>query len=195
MKKLPIEIVEKLGGAVNYFSIFVVNMLPGREGHVGVTAKDNYNFLNAVFWRLKTGAPWRDLPQRYGGWKNVHRRFSRWAKSGVFAKLLQTLTDGEETALLLLDSTVVKAHQHAAGAKKSKEESEALGRYGTLLHPSQRAKYVLGDRAYAGKQLLEELAYIVAEAVIPPHQRSKESRSYNRVVYKERNKTARFLRG
>ena len=93
-------------------------MSHGREGHVGVTAKENHNFLNAVFWRLKTGAPWRDLPQRYGGWENVHRRCSRWAKSGVFDKLLEALTDGGESALLLLDSTVVKAHQHGAGAKK-----------------------------------------------------------------------------
>ena len=97
----------------------IAHMLPRREGP-GVTAKENHNFLNAVFWRLKTGAPWRGLPQRYGGWENVHRRCSRWAKSGVFDKLLQALTDGGESALLLLDSTVVKAHQHGAGAKKQR---------------------------------------------------------------------------
>ena len=55
----------------------IAHMLPGREGHVGVTAKDNHNFLNTVFWKLKTGAPWRDLPQRYGDWSNVYRRFTR----------------------------------------------------------------------------------------------------------------------
>lgn len=75
-------------------------MLPGREGHVGVMAKDNHKFLNAVVWRLNIGAPWRDLPQRYGGEKNVHRRFSRWAKRGVFDKILQVLTAQDQSELL-----------------------------------------------------------------------------------------------
>ena len=204
----------------------IAHMLPGREGYVGVTAKDNHNFLNAVFWRMKTGAPWRDLPQRYGDWKNVHLRFSRWAKCSIFDKLLGALTAGEESELLLLDSTVVKGHQHAAGAKKSKAASEALGRssggwsskihcavkgqgvpaglylsggqvhdsqYGPLLLENQRAKYVLGDRAYAGEKVLAQVASIGAEAVIPPHQRCKQTRSYHRVIYKERNKIERFF--
>ena len=102
----------------------IAHLLPGRKGHGGVTAQDNHNFLNAVFWILKTGAPWRDLLQRYGAWQNVHRRISRWAKRGVFDKLFQALTDQEETALLLLDSSIVKAHQHAAGAKKIKGKKQ-----------------------------------------------------------------------
>jgi transposase len=59
-------------------------ILPGRKGYVGVTAKDNRNFINGVLWIFKTGAPWRDLPERYGHWKNIHRRFSRWARAGIF---------------------------------------------------------------------------------------------------------------
>ena len=201
-------------------------MLPGTEGHVGVTAKDNHNFLNAIFWKFKTGIPWRDLPQGYGDWKNIHRRFIRWAKSGVLDRLLQALTDGASNELLLLDSTVVRAHQHAAGAKQSKKASEALARsrggwsskihcalngqglptdfylsggevhdsqYGPLLLHSQQAKYVLGDRAYASEKLLDQIASIGAEAVIPPHPRSKKVRSYNRVIYKEPNKIERFF--
>ena len=65
--------------------------------------------------------------------------------------------------------------------------------YGPLLLENQRGKYVLGDRAYAGQELLAQRASIGAEAVIPPHQRSKKSRSYNRVIYKERNKIERFF--
>jgi transposase len=61
----------------------IENLLPGRHGHVGVTAKNNRLFVNAVFWIARTGAPWRDLPKRYGSWKNAHRRFSRWAAKGV----------------------------------------------------------------------------------------------------------------
>ena len=92
--------------------------LPGRAGQVGVTAKDNRVFLNGVIWIFKTGAPWRDLPERYGDWKNVHRRFSRWSRSGVFDKIFQILTEDADMEFLMMDGSIVKAHQHAAGAKK-----------------------------------------------------------------------------
>ena len=59
-------------------------LLPGREGSVGVTAVDNRRFVEAVLYRYRAGVPWRDLPERFGDWKNVHRRFSRWAESGVW---------------------------------------------------------------------------------------------------------------
>ena len=64
-------------------------LLPGQEGHRGVTAADNRLFVEAVLFRLRTGAPWRDLPERFGDWKNVHRRFSRWAKSGVWQRVFE----------------------------------------------------------------------------------------------------------
>lgn len=63
--------------------------LPGREGAWGGLAKDNRLFVNAVFWILRTGAPWRDLPSDYGDWKNTHRRFSRWRDAGVWEGLLE----------------------------------------------------------------------------------------------------------
>ena len=96
----------------------IETFLPGRPGHVGVTARDNRIFLNGVIWIFKTGAPWRDLPPRYGHWKNVHRRFSRWAKSGIFDKIFKILSEDADMEFLLMDSSIVKAHQHAAGAKK-----------------------------------------------------------------------------
>jgi transposase len=93
-------------------------ILPGRKGHVGVTSKDNRIFINGVLWIFKTGAPWRDLPERYGHWKNIHRRFSRWAKTGVFDNIFRILSEDADMEFLLMDGTIVKAHQHAAGAKK-----------------------------------------------------------------------------
>jgi transposase len=96
----------------------IKNVLPGRDGYVGVTAKDNRIFINGVLWIFKTGAPWRDLPERYGHWKNVHRRFSRWSKSGIFSRIFQILSDDADMEFLLMDGSIVKAHQHAAGAKK-----------------------------------------------------------------------------
>ena len=98
----------------------IEQMLPGQKGHVGVTAKDNRVFINGVLWIFKTGAPWRDLPERFGHWKNVHRRFSRWAKTGIFDGIFRILSEDEDADMefLLMDGTFVKAHQHAAGAKK-----------------------------------------------------------------------------
>ena len=69
----------------------IKDFLPGREGHVGGNAEDNRLFVDAVLYRYRTGVPWRDLPARFGDWKIVHQRFSRWAKSGVFDRIFKLL--------------------------------------------------------------------------------------------------------
>ena len=93
-------------------------LLPGRPGHVGVTAGDNRRFVEAVIWKYRAGVPWRDLPERFGDWKNVHRRFSRWAQSGVWDLVFAALIKDRDNEYLMIDTTIVRAHQHAAGAKK-----------------------------------------------------------------------------
>ncbi len=94
------------------------DLLPGREGHVGVTAVDNRQFVEAVLYRYRAGLPWRDLPERFGDWKDVHRRHSRWAKSGVWERVFQHLATDADNEYAMIDSTVVRAHQHSAGARK-----------------------------------------------------------------------------
>lgn len=101
----------------------IEHFLPGSKKHVGVTAKDNRMFIDGVLWIFKTGAPWRDLPERYGHWKNVHRRFSRWSKAGIFDEIFRILSEDADMEFLLMDGTIVKAHQHASGAKKKKTQS------------------------------------------------------------------------
>jgi transposase len=96
----------------------ISGLLPGREGSVGATAKDNRLFVEAVLWKYRAGVPWRDLPERFGDWKNVHRRFSRWAQGGVWDRVFEALTRDRDNEYLMIDSTIVRAHQHAAGAKK-----------------------------------------------------------------------------
>src|SRR3712207_5048142 len=64
------------------------------------------------------GAPWRDLPERFGDWKNTHKRYSRWAESGVWESLFKTLADDPDNEYAMIDATVVRAHQHSAGARK-----------------------------------------------------------------------------
>ena len=88
--------------------------LPGAEGKVGRPAYDNWLFLNAVFWILRTGAPWRDLPPDYGDWKNTHRRFCRWRDRGVWAKLLDDVIDDPDFEWLMIDASHIKVHPHAA---------------------------------------------------------------------------------
>ncbi len=97
----------------------IKDMLPGRPGSVGVTAADNRLFIEAVLYRYRAGIPWRDLPERFGDWKNVHRRFSRWAKHGVLLNIFQDLAADADNEYAMIDSTVVRAHQHSAGAKKN----------------------------------------------------------------------------
>src|SRR3954447_2879244 len=94
------------------------DLLPGKEGHVGVTAVDNRLFVEAVLYRYRTGIPWRDLPVRFGDWKNVHQRFSRWAKSGVWEMVFLHLSADADNEYAMIDSTIVRAHQHSAGAQK-----------------------------------------------------------------------------
>jgi len=95
----------------------IKDLLPGKVTDPGVTAQDNRLFVNAVLWIAKTGAGWRDLPERFGRWNSVWRRFDRWAKKGVWLKVFEALQD-PDLEWLMLDSTIVRAHPCAAGAKK-----------------------------------------------------------------------------
>ena len=92
--------------------------LPGCKGHVGVTARDNRRFVEAVLWRYRSGSAWRDLPERFGNFRKVHTRFSRWSKSGVWRRIFEDLAQDADNEYAMIDSTIVKAHQHSAGAKK-----------------------------------------------------------------------------
>ena len=98
----------------------IKDILPGREGHVGGTAADNRLFVEAVLYRFRTGIPWRDLPARLGYWKSTHQRFSRWAKSGVFERIFQLLASDADNEYMMIDATIVRAHQHSAGAQKKR---------------------------------------------------------------------------
>jgi transposase len=96
--------------------------LPGRKGSWGGLAKDNRQFINAVFWILRTGAPWRDLPPDYGGWSNTHRRFIRWRDKGIWEALLEQLVDSPDFEWLMIDASHIKVHPHAAGARGGNQD-------------------------------------------------------------------------
>jgi transposase len=99
-------------------------LLPPERPATGRPNHDHRRMLNAILWRYATGAPWRDLPVQYGPWESVYRRFRRWQRAGIWDRLLAGLqaeaaADGRlDWSLHFVDGSVVRAHQHAAGAKK-----------------------------------------------------------------------------
>jgi transposase len=104
---------------------FLAPRLPGRRGQWGGIAHDNRRFINAVFWILRTGAPWRDLPPCYGKWKTAHERFRRWRDNGIWERLLETLVADPDFEWLMLDATHCKAHSHATGAVGGNQDMDA----------------------------------------------------------------------
>jgi transposase len=95
----------------------IAPFLPGKPGDRGVTASDNRRFLEAVLWRVRTGSPWRDLPEALGNWNSTFRRFRRWANAGVFESLFNALSGEPDFEYALIDGTIVSVHQKATGAK------------------------------------------------------------------------------
>jgi len=106
----------------------VKNLLPGRPGSVGRNSVvGNRVFVEAVIWKFRSGAPWRDLLECFGGWKNTHRRFSRWAEDGVWESLFKALADDPDNEYAMIDATIVRAHQHSAGAHKKTVATKPSG--------------------------------------------------------------------
>ena len=98
----------------------IKDLVPGKASDRAVAAKDNRLFIEAVLWIARTGSPWRDLPPALGNWHATSTRFSRWGKAGVWQRVIDAVSEDADLEALLIDSTIVRAHQHAAGAQKKK---------------------------------------------------------------------------
>jgi len=94
----------------------IAPLLPNKPR--GVPRQDDRRALNGIFWTLRTGSPWRDLPERYGPYTTIYNRYNRWAKAGVWLRVFETLAERSPDSLHLIDSSIVRAHQHAGGGKK-----------------------------------------------------------------------------
>ena len=92
--------------------------LPGKATDPGRTGRDNRLFVEAILWLARSGAHWRVLPKEFGRWHTVYQRFNRWCRSGVWENLFKALSDDADFEYILVDSTIVRAHQHSAGAPK-----------------------------------------------------------------------------
>ena len=95
----------------------IASLLPGKASDPGATARDNRLFLEAVLWRVRTGAPWRDLPSGFGRWNSVFQRFRRRVKGGVFERVFACLSDEPDFECAPVDGTIVTAHHKASGAR------------------------------------------------------------------------------
>jgi transposase len=109
-------------------------LLPPQKPHTGRPAADHRRLRNGMLWILRTGAPWRDLPERYGCWATIASRFYRWRQAGLWARLCAAVPQPADAAghldwdIHCVDGTIVRAHQHAAGAHTKSPEAAALGR-------------------------------------------------------------------
>jgi transposase len=114
----------------------IEGLLPGRVGGHGGVAKDNRLFINAVWYVSKTGIPWRDLPERFGKWDTAFHRFNEWSKKGVWTRVMEAIQD-PDLEWLMIDSSVIRAHHHAAGMNGGDDDQDlgrSRGGFGTKIH-------------------------------------------------------------
>ena len=108
----------------------IAHLLPGKPSDPGATARDNRPFMGAIPWIARTGAPWPDLPERFGKQNSVYQRFNRWAESGVLARIMEALGGDADLEQLMIDSTVIRAHRHSAGAGRKGASRRSAARAG-----------------------------------------------------------------
>jgi transposase len=103
-------------------------VFPGKDGDPGRSGTDNRLFVEAVLWVARTGAPWRDLPSAFGNWNSVFRRFRRWAQKGVFDLIFKALSGDPDFEYVMIDGTIIRVHQHGAGARGGLKIRPSAGR-------------------------------------------------------------------
>jgi len=128
----------------------------------GPKPKENRRVLNRIFWVLRTGAPWRDLPERCGPYTTAYNRFNRWRKSGIWDRLMDAVVQAHDGKVQMIDSSIVRVHQQASGVKKSYGRFVSMATNGfaqRLLQgrlrrvPSDTAGHLFSSRVACAKAL------------------------------------------
>jgi len=94
----------------------IEHLLPGKTSDRGRSGRDNRMFVEAILWLARSGTPWRDLLPEFGNWNSVYQRFARWQKRGVWSVVFEELAKDSDWKEVFMDSSVIRAHQHTAGA-------------------------------------------------------------------------------
>src|SRR5580692_3374507 len=136
-------------------------LIIGRPDQKGSTGRDNRMFVEGVLWIVRTGSPWRDLPESFGDLNSVFRRFSRWSIKGVWWRIFEAMSDDPDFEYLIVDSTIVRAHQHVAGAKKG---GAWLGLVPKQMSTGDRT--ILGSISRRGNRYLRKLFVQAAWVVL-----------------------------
>ena len=108
----------------------ICGLIIGRPDQKGSTGRDNRMFVEGALWIVRTGSPWRDLPEVFGDWNSVFSRFSRWSQKGVWWRIFEAMSDDPDFEYLIVDSTIVRAHQHAADLKIKRKIKRSAARAG-----------------------------------------------------------------
>ncbi len=103
-------------------------MLPNKPR--GVPRVNDRRVLNGIFWVLRSGAPWRDLPENYGPYTTCYNRFVRWRRAGIWSRIMETLVAAHDKAVQMIDTSIVRVHQHAACIARNKKQSMGRSRGG-----------------------------------------------------------------
>lgn len=122
------------------------------KGNPGPRRKDDRRVMNGIFWILRAGAPWRDLPNRYGPYTTVYNRFNRWRKAGVWDRLMDAVTKAHDGKLQMIDSSIVRVHQHAAGGDRHGLGSCLSQLCERAVSPPSRTRATTVDRRRASHQ-------------------------------------------
>src|SRR5271156_94350 len=166
----------------------IAQLLPGKEGDVGVTAKDNKLFVDAVLYRYRAGIPWRDLPERFGDPINIHKRFSRWEKAGEDQAIGRSRGGLSTKIHALVDAL----GNPTAFALSGGQAHDLVG--ADELLPAMAADLLIADKAFdADERVITLLAAKDKAVVIPPKANRKIARDYDRDLYKARHLIENFF--
>ena len=105
-------------------------LLPPERGGMGRPRFSNRLMVEAILWKHRTGAPWRDLPENYGPYTTCYNRFVRWRQAGIWRRIMETLVAAHDEAVQMIDTSIVRVHQHAACIARNKKQSMGRSRGG-----------------------------------------------------------------